>query len=120
MKWPPMADKKEWVAIDEDISASMSCQGFISTKQRLHWMMTTIYQYGSEKFGVIEKKVQPQEARGQNRHQKEIKGIRKELRALTKRWKVANKNGDQLEIMGIDELRDHCRQRLKKLRKWSA
>ena len=80
-------------------------------------MMTTIYQYGSEKFGVIEKKVQPQEARGQSRHEKEIKGIRTELRALTKRWKVANKNGDQLEIMGIDELRDQGRQRLKKLRK---
>ena len=80
-------------------------------------MMTTIYQYGSEKFGVIEKKMQPQEARGQSRCQKETKGIKKELRALTKRWKVANKNGDQLEIMGIDELRDQCRQRLKKLRK---
>ena len=61
-------------------------------------MMTTIYQYGSEKFGVIEKKVQPQEARGQSRHQKEIKGIRKELRALTKRmesgqqewWQIRN------------------------------
>ena len=114
VEWPPMADKKEWAAMDEDISASMSCQGFISTEQKLHWMMTTIYQYGSEKFGVIEKKVQPQEARGQSRHQKEIKGIRKELRALTKRWKAANKNGDKLDIMGIDELRDQHRQRLKK------
>ena len=112
-----MADKKECAAMDEDISASMSCQGFISTEQKLHWMMTTIYQYGSEKFGVIEKKVQPQEARGQSRHQKEIKGIKKELRALTKRWKAANKSGNQLEIMGIDELRDQHRQRLKKLRK---
>ena len=80
-------------------------------------MVTTIYQCGSEKLGVIEKKVQPQEARGQCRHQKEIKDIRKELRALTKRWNVANKNGDKLEIMGIDELRDQHRQRLKKLRK---
>ena len=117
VKWSPMADKKEWAAMDEDISASMSCQGFISTEQKLHWMMITIYQYGSEKFGVIEKKVQPQEARGQSRHQKKIKGIRKELRALTKRWKEANKNGDKLEIMGIDELTDQHRQRLKKLRK---
>ena len=117
VKWPPMADKKEWVAMDVDISASMSCQGFISTEQKLNWMMTTIYQYGSEKYGVIEKKVQSQEARGQSRHQKGIKGIRKELRALTKRWKVVNKNGDQLEIMGINELRDQHRQRLKKLRK---
>ena len=81
VKWPPMADKKEWVAMDEDISASMSCKGFISTKQKLHWMMTTIYQYGSEKFGVIEKKVQPQETRGQSRHQKQINGIRKELKS---------------------------------------
>ena len=117
VKWPPMADKKEWAAMDEDISASISCQRFISTKQKLRWLMTTIYQYGSEKFGVTEKKVQPREARGQSRHQKEIKGIRKELRALTKRWKAVNKNGDKLEIMGINELRDQCRQRLKKLRK---
>ena len=72
VEWPPMADKKEWAAMDEDISASMSCQGFISTKQKLHWMMTTIYQYRSEKFGVIEKKVQSQEARV---------GVRRKLKA---------------------------------------
>ena len=53
VKWPPMADKKEWAAMDDDISASMSCQGFTSTMQKLHWMMTTIYQYGSEKFGFL-------------------------------------------------------------------
>ena len=39
-----------------------------------------------------------------SRQQQEIKDLRKELRNLSKQWKIAKKSNDWTRIVGLDEL----------------
>ena len=66
-----------------------------------------IYNYGEERFGLKKKKGSGNQVKCQilSRWQQEIKDLRKELRNLSKQWKIAKKSNDWTRLVGLDELR---------------
>ena len=116
IKWPSMSDSSAWSAMDDDLSVVLQLRLKGDVSQKLRYLANTVYSYGSEKFGIKEKQPTPASS-NLSRRQKEIHDARRQLRALTKQWKIANRNGDLIEMAGIDEVRDSLRKRLKSLRK---
>ncbi len=84
--------------------------------QKLAQLAGSIYAYGSERFGVKEKKATERTFSNLSRRQKEIYDIRAKIRTVSKHWKQARKKGDVIEMGGLDEIREQLR-RLKSLRK---
>ncbi len=116
IKWPSMSDNNTWSAMDDDLSVVLQLRLKGDVSQKLRCLAYTVYSYGSEKFGINEKQHNSASS-NLSRRQKEIHHVRKQLRSLTKQWRTANRNGDLLEMAGIDEVRDSLRKRLKSLRK---
>ena len=110
--WPKSSDKQKWEKFDRetDILLETTLAGVATRKVKA--MSKLIYTLGREEFGTKENKTQmprPQE----NRRQKRIADLRRDLRRLTKRHKEARDD----EKPGLEELRKEMRERLKSLRR---
>ena len=112
IKWPAMAEEKEWCEFDEDITSILENNLKGTSKRKLEVMGDMIYNLGESRFGILEKK-KKQALKEPSRRQREIKRLRQELRSLRKRWKKA----DVDEKEGLAELRDQVRQKLGSLRR---
>ncbi len=114
--WPAMSDLKVWSQVDDDLVKVLNVELKGDVTHKLQMMSNTIYSYGAERFGCKESRTRP-EGGGLSRRQQAIHNIRKELREVTNQWKEANKNGNLVEMEGLDELRGELRSKLKSLRR---
>ena len=111
IRWPPANNKKAWRDFDEDVSEIIQATSSGNIDQRLHTMSKLIVGYASERFGYIEKT--GGKGYTHNRRQGKIEQLRQELRSLKKQFKIASEE----ERLGLSELRDILRGKLKTLRR---
>ena len=118
MRWPARAEREMWKEVDKDLNTLMEGTVKGPLKMKLVIFNNIIYNYGEERFG-LEKKGGGNQVKCQilSRWQQEIKDLRKELKNLSKKWKIAKKSNDWNRIVGLDDLRFEHRERLKVLRK---
>ena len=118
MRWPARTEREMWKEVDKDLNTLMEGTVKGPLKMKLVIFNNIIYNYGEERFG-LEKKGGGNQVKCQilSRWQQEIKDLRKELKNLSKKWKIAKKSNDWNRIVGLDDLRFEHRERLKVLRK---
>ena len=116
--WPARAEMEMWKEVDKDLNKLLEGTDKGPLKTKLVIFNNIIYNYGEERFG-LEKKVGGNQVKCQilSRRQQEIKDLRKELRHLSKQWKIAKKSNNWTRIVGLDELWFEHREMLKVLRK---
>ena len=112
IKWPKSSSKKEWVAIDTDLSNILGGLKGASEK-KLEKMSDLIYSYGEERFGIREPGKKKTTSPPMSRRQREIKRLVKERRELRKQWKKSSVE----ERVGIDLLQTDLKGRLGSLRR---
>jgi hypothetical protein len=112
VKWPNAAEKVKWQLFDEEVDKVLEVTLAGELDRKVKAMSTIIYNMGCERFGLEERKKQP-EIKKSNRRENEISRIRGELRQLTKAYKKATRE----EKTGLEELRRNNRERLKILRR---
>ncbi len=115
VKWPPMNDQKAWREFDEDISGMLENTLRGTSKRKLEVMGDLIHEFSEVRFGLVEPRKQSP-APTPSRRQKEISRLRRELRSLRQRWKVAEVE----ERPGLEELRENVRTKLSALRRAEA
>jgi len=107
VKWPA-SNKAAWGQFEEDVEGVLEATLAGSVDQKIRSMTTLIYTMGADWFGCEEKggngKVRPHKTR----RQRQIEGIRSDLRKLTRQYKTAT--SDQKEA--LEELRRELRERL--------
>ena len=106
INWPATSDTSAWTTMDEDLSGVLSVKLQGNVVQKLAQLAGSIYAYGSERFGVKEKKATEKTVSNLSRRQKEIHDIRARIRTVSKQWKQARKKGDVIEMDGLDEIRE--------------
>jgi len=111
VKWPAAADKKQWEAIDSDLSLTLE-QLKGTVEKKLESMGDIIHQYEAERFGIQERKGQKMSLIAPTfRRQKEIKHLIQQMRQLRKQWKKALEG----EKEGIEVLQADIKYRLASL-----
>jgi hypothetical protein len=112
IKWPRSCEEKEWKAFDEDLDCILNgiLQG--SAERKIDTLASMTHNLGKERFGAQEVKVRTTH-HTENRREKQIKNIRKELNILKRRHKQAPEE----ERFGLYQLRETLREKLKHIRK---
>ena len=76
-----------------------------------------MYQFGADKFGTTDQQKHEEQQARLSRRQRGIRKLRRELRVLKGRWKLANSRKGYFKRLGVEELRNQHRDNLKKLRR---
>lgn len=89
VKWPGAVEKKLWETVNNDLSLTLhQLRGTVEKK--LEKMGDIMYQYGAERFGVLQSKGAKQAPTPPvSRRQQKIKCLVQEKRQLRKLWKKA-------------------------------
>ncbi|RXN17451.1 hypothetical protein ROHU_008023 [Labeo rohita] len=112
VRWPKSCERKEWETIDTDISNLLGqLRGTVVRK--LERMGDLIYNYGVERFGMVEKRKKTSPTQTKSRRQQEIERLVKERRQLKKQWRKAPEE----EKEGINLLQAEIKNRLATLRR---
>ncbi|XP_054628013.1 uncharacterized protein LOC129179159 [Dunckerocampus dactyliophorus] len=112
IKWPPANQHKVWHQFDEDITRVIESTAKGDVDRRLQTITTIIVTYGTERFGVEERKsTRPNYT--MNRRAEKIHQLRQELRSLARQYKAASEE----EKPPLAELRNIIRRKLTTLRR---
>jgi len=110
--WPKGYEKAVWKKFDEDLEVILNSVLQGPAERRISTLTTMVYNIGKERFGTQQKKGSSQPPR-ENRREREIKNARKELNSLKRRFRKA----PETERIGLQQLREDLRGKLKRLRK---
>lgn len=112
IKWPKSCEKSEWETVNTDLCRLLDqLKGPVGRK--FDKMGELIYNYGAERFGVVEKSWNPPSTQTKSRRQQEIDRLVKERRILKKQWRKAAEE----EREGINVLQVEIKSRLVSLRR---
>ena len=112
IKWPPSSNKAEWERFDHDVDNILNTSSAGGVDKKIEGMATIMYNVGLDRYGE-EERGQPGGTVIKNRRQREIAGLRRDLKQLTRRYREA----DEGERQALAELRDTIREKLKILRR---
>ena len=108
INWPSNKEQ-EWSMLEEDLVKILDNTLAGNVKERIRSFVQVVYTVSKERYGVKERKEKrPVNNSIENRRDRERKELRKELRALSKQWKEA----DRSQRTAIDELRSGIRKKL--------
>ena len=113
IKWPPMNDHQAWKEFEEDVVQTLEMALCGSVDRTIQVLANVMHAMGKNRFGIQEKKERSTPVVRPNRREKEIADIRRELKQLKKQWLQASVE----EKIGLDEIRDDLRERLKSIRR---
>ncbi|XP_063050368.1 uncharacterized protein LOC134445223 [Engraulis encrasicolus] len=109
--WPAAHKESEWRQFDEDVDGAVEASSRGGVDQQLQTMCTFIVCIGAERFGVKQPKAK--NAARPNRRENKITALRRDLKALKKRFKKASEE----ERPALVELRVILRKKLISLRR---
>lgn len=110
IRWPPNNNKADWDQFDFDVDSILNTSLAGGIDKKVEAMATIMYNVGKERFGLEEVRQKQQKSTGhRNRRQQERASIRRDLRQLSKRYRVAPEE----ERAALAELRQGMRERLK-------
>ncbi|XP_035683116.1 uncharacterized protein LOC118420431 [Branchiostoma floridae] len=115
VKWPPSNAERQWEQLDDDPEGILegTLAGGVERKLEAFVKIVTVYNVGLERFGEMEiGKGRPQ-CKQPNRREREKQKIRKDLKALRKRWRKASLE----ERDALSALQEELRARLRSLSK---
>ncbi|XP_052271350.1 uncharacterized protein LOC127872054 [Dreissena polymorpha] len=107
ISWPKTSDKKAWKDLDDDLHAILETALQGAVERKLVALTNLVYTVGKERFGLTIQKTTKKPVR-MNRRQRQIKGIRSELKVLRRRYRHAREE----EKPGLKQLRDSQREQL--------
>ena len=112
IRWPKMNDDVQWKMLNTDIEDSLARVLKGSLEKRLKCFSDVVYERAKERFG-IEERVAPcaTQTNRPNRRQVEKGKLRTEQRILKNRLRVASED----EKLGIEELLEHIRVKIKRI-----
>ena len=108
IKWPPSSNKAEWERFDHDVDNILNTSSAGGVYKKIEGMATIMYNVGLDRYGEEERR-QPGGTAINNRRQREIAGLRRDLKQLTRRYKEV----DEGERQALAELRNTIREKLK-------
>ncbi|KAK7906627.1 hypothetical protein WMY93_015239 [Mugilogobius chulae] len=111
--WPKMSDTKAWADLDEDLNQILEVTSVGNVERKINMLTEITYNIAKERFGTVQSKEYTKVIEQSNRREREIQGLRKEIKSLNKRFKVSRAG----EKEGIREITSSLRERLKKLRR---
>ena len=111
IKWPSAKCNNEWIQFDEYVSEIIQTTSKGNADRRLNVLSAIIASYAKERFGLREGKQEKTYCK--NRRAKKVQDLRRELRALKKKYKQAN----EAERQPLTELREILRAKLRTIRK---
>ncbi|XP_078617582.1 uncharacterized protein LOC144885536 [Branchiostoma floridae x Branchiostoma japonicum] len=113
IKWPRANDKAAWEDLDSDLHHILD-QGLKGDVERkLNQFGSLVYDFCSERFGVLESSGRKQAEVVKGRREREIASLVKKRRQLRKRWRKASRE----ERPGLEALWQDIRVKLKALRR---
>jgi len=107
ISWPKTSDKKAWKDLDDDLHAILETALQGAVERKLVALTNLVYTVGKERFGLTIQKTTKKPVQ-MNRRQRQIKGIRSELKVLRRRYRHARKE----EKPGLKQFRDSQREQL--------
>ena len=107
ISWPKTSDKKAWKDLDDDLHAILETALQGAVERKLVALTNLVYTVGKERFGLTIQKTTKKPVQ-MNRRQRQIKGIRSELKVLRRRYRHAREE----EKPGLKQLRDSQREQL--------
>lgn len=110
ISWPPV-NSEEWQKFDEDMDKLLEVLLIGAVEKKLKSMCRSVYCVAEEQFGKLET-AKAKRVHQPSRQEREITGIRREIRTLHKRYKRSSED----EREGLKQLRQDLRKRLKELR----
>jgi len=113
IKWPPSNADKAWEQLDEDLEGILESVLAGSAERKIEAMAEMVYSVGLERFGEKPSGGGRKRSEQPNRRERERRQIRKDLKALSNRWKRA----EQSEKEALSKLREDLRTRLNSLSK---
>ncbi|KAI8485155.1 hypothetical protein Bbelb_370800 [Branchiostoma belcheri] len=114
IKWPKMSDTKAREHLDADLNQVLEASLAGAVERKVESLTAITYNLARERFGVEEKKKKSQQTTKQpNRREREIRQLRREIKALNKKYK----RGPASEKEGIKQLTCQLRERLCRLRR---
>ena len=112
VKWPASKEDCKWKDLEEDLIAILNNSMNGAVKDRIQTFTKMIYTVSKDRFGVKENTAKKEVTNKEdNRRGKRKREVRKELKALTKRWKESSEQ----ERGPIDQLRGTLRKKLENL-----
>ncbi|XP_019641511.1 PREDICTED: uncharacterized protein LOC109482994 [Branchiostoma belcheri] len=109
-----MSDTKAWEHLDADLNQVLEASLAGAVERKVESLTAITYNLARERFGVEEKKKKSQQTTKQpNRREREIRQLRREIKALNKKYK----RGPASEKEGIKQLTCQLRERLCRLRR---
>ncbi|KAI8493811.1 hypothetical protein Bbelb_281580 [Branchiostoma belcheri] len=113
IKWPKMSDTKAWEHLDADLEQVLEASLAGAGERKVESLTSITYNLARERFGVEEKKKRQQTNKQPNRRKREIRQLRREIKALNKKYK----RGPVSEKESIKQLTCQLRERLCRLRR---
>ncbi|XP_052234917.1 uncharacterized protein LOC127847189 [Dreissena polymorpha] len=101
ISWPKTSDKKAWKDLDDDLHAILETALQGAVERKLVAFTNLVYTVGKERFGLTIQKTTKKPVQ-MNRRQRQIKGVRSELKVLRRRYRHAREE----EKPGLKQLRD--------------
>lgn len=101
IKWPKTSEAKEWSMLDEDLDKVLGAVQAGSVESNVDSLTALTYNMAKERFGTVpkrENKTRPEKQN--NRRERKIRQLRKEIKTLRKQFKLASTG----EKEGIKEL----------------
>nr|XP_034324819.1 uncharacterized protein LOC117689102 [Crassostrea gigas] len=109
IRWPPNNNKADWEQFNFDLDSILNTSLAGGIDRKVEAMATIMYNVGKERFGLEQVRQKQQQSTGhRNRRQQERASIRRDLRQLSKRYRVAPEE----ETAALAELRQGMRERL--------
>ncbi|XP_019647849.1 PREDICTED: uncharacterized protein LOC109488125 [Branchiostoma belcheri] len=111
-----MSDTKAWEHLDADLNQVLEASLAGAVERKVESLTAITYNLARERFGVEEKKKKSQQTTKQpnrSRREREIRQLRREIKALNKKYK----RGPASEKEGIKQLTCQLRERLCRLRR---
>ena len=123
IKWPKSNETSKWADFESDVDATLELVLIGGVDRKINAMATLIYKIGRERFGETGRRPETSNlgetghhnngTRNKSRREREIESLRRDLKNLKQRFKVANES----EKTALSGLRKVTREKLKSLRR---
>ena len=84
IKWPPSSNKAEWERFDHDVDNILNTSSAGGVDKKIEGTATIMYNVGLDRYGEEERR-QPGGTAIKNRRQREIAGLRRDLKEKIQR-----------------------------------
>ena len=112
--WPANSAKQQWRDFEDDAVKTLQTILSGSPDKKMSILTTILYSMGQDRFGKAEKRQSKQDLPvTPSRRQSKITSLRSEIRQLTKQYR----NATEEEKIGLSQLRNGLREKLKSLRR---